>query len=105
LRVSGGAKAQGRLAKMQASDGHYPGADHSITRSGGNALEIETTALATLTLMKAPEEHPAEIQKGLDWMVKQRSGSGGFGYARPQGGRAFLGLAPTPSWREVQYRG
>jgi uncharacterized protein YfaS (alpha-2-macroglobulin family) len=72
-------KAEGRLAKMQAADGHYPGADHSITRSGGNALEIETTALATLTLMKAPEEHAGEIQKGLDWMVKQRSGSGGFG--------------------------
>jgi uncharacterized protein YfaS (alpha-2-macroglobulin family) len=72
-------KAEGRLGKMQAADGHYPGADHSITRSGGNALEIETTALATLTLMKAPEEHAAEIQKGLDWMVKQRSGSGGFG--------------------------
>ena len=72
-------KAQGRLGKMQAADGHYPGADHSITRSGGNALEIETTALATLTLMKAPEPHAAEIQKGLDWLVKQRSGSGGFG--------------------------
>jgi uncharacterized protein YfaS (alpha-2-macroglobulin family) len=72
-------KAEGRLGKMQAADGHYPGADHSITRSGGNALEIETTALATLTLMKAPEEHAQEIQKGLDWMVKQRSGSGGFG--------------------------
>jgi alpha-2-macroglobulin-like protein len=72
-------KAQGRLAKLQAADGHYPGADHSITRSGGIALEIETTALATLALMKTPEEHPLEIQKGLDWMVKQRGGSGGFG--------------------------
>jgi hypothetical protein len=31
--------------------------------------------------------------------------SGEFGYAEPQGGRALLELAPTPSWREVQYRG
>ena len=31
--------------------------------------------------------------------------SGEFGYAEPQGGRALLELAPTPSWREVQYKG
>jgi hypothetical protein len=29
---------------------------------------------------------------------------GEFGYAEPRGGRALLELAPTPSWREVQYR-
>ena len=27
-----------------------------------------------------------------------------FGYAEPQGGRALLELAPTPSWHEVQFR-
>jgi hypothetical protein len=31
--------------------------------------------------------------------------TGEFGYAEPEGGRALLELAPTPSWREVQYRG
>ncbi len=31
--------------------------------------------------------------------------SGEFGYAEPQGGRALLELAPTPSWHELQFRG
>jgi hypothetical protein len=31
--------------------------------------------------------------------------SGDFGYADPQGGRALLELAPTPSWEAVQFRG
>ncbi len=29
---------------------------------------------------------------------------GDFGYAEPQGGRALLELAPTPSWRSVQFK-
>ncbi|MGI8974446.1 MAG: hypothetical protein ACR2HI_09760 [Gaiella sp.] len=28
-----------------------------------------------------------------------------FAYAEPQGGRALLELAPTPSWHELQFRG
>ena len=27
-----------------------------------------------------------------------------FGYAEPQGGRALLELAPTPSWHTLQFR-
>ena len=30
--------------------------------------------------------------------------SGEFAYAEPQGGRALLELAPTPSWHALQYR-
>ncbi len=30
--------------------------------------------------------------------------SGDFSYADPQGGRALLELAPTPSWHDVQFR-
>src|SRR5262249_45838020 len=41
-----------RLAAMQDKDGSFPGAAESITRSGGDALVIETTALAALALMK-----------------------------------------------------
>jgi hypothetical protein len=32
-------------------------------------------------------------------------GAGDFGYADAEGGRALLELAPTPSWKELQYRG
>jgi hypothetical protein len=31
-------------------------------------------------------------------------GTGDFGYAEPEGGRALLELAPTPSWARVQFR-
>lgn len=37
-----------RLIQLQEVDGHIKGATGSIVGSGGNALEIETTALATL---------------------------------------------------------
>lgn len=67
-----------RLVGMQAKDGRYPGADHSITRSGGIALEIEATALATLALMKAGGQGEA-VNRGIGWIEKQRSGWGGFG--------------------------
>jgi len=30
--------------------------------------------------------------------------TGEFGYAEPAGGRALLELAPTPSWRALQFR-
>jgi len=30
--------------------------------------------------------------------------TGDFGYAEPEGGRALLELAPTPSWRTLQFR-
>jgi hypothetical protein len=30
--------------------------------------------------------------------------SGEFAYAEPEGGRALLELAPTPSWRALQFR-
>ena len=31
--------------------------------------------------------------------------SGEFSYAEPEGGRALLELAPTPSWRALQFPG
>ncbi len=31
--------------------------------------------------------------------------SGDFGYTDPNGGRALLELAPTPSWHELRFRG
>jgi hypothetical protein len=30
--------------------------------------------------------------------------TGDFGYAEPEGGRTLLELAPTPSWRSLQFR-
>src|SRR5262249_34987629 len=49
-----------RLAAMQAKDGSFPGAKQSITMSGGESLTIETTALATLALIKASPSNEYE---------------------------------------------
>ncbi|HEY0992344.1 MAG TPA: alpha-2-macroglobulin family protein, partial [Kofleriaceae bacterium] len=70
--------AVGRLAAMQAADGAFPGADHSITRSGGDALTIETTSLAALALMAAGA-HAPQVRSAIEWLDKHRNGSGGYG--------------------------
>src|SRR5262249_44196881 len=67
-----------RLADMQAEDGSFPGADHSITRSGGEALTIETTSLAALALIAAGS-HTPEVRRSVEWLDKHRSGLGGYG--------------------------
>ena len=47
----------------------------------------------------------------LDHRVKENllevsfdESTGDFGYAEPEGGRALLELAPTPSWQSLQFR-
>jgi hypothetical protein len=44
------------------------------------------------------------VKEGLLEVAWDES-SGEFAYAEPQGGRALLELAPTPSWHALQYRG
>jgi hypothetical protein len=61
--------------KMQDADGAWRRADHSITRSGGQNLHVETTALATLALLKSGR-HEGATQKAVEWLNKAR---GGFG--------------------------
>ena len=73
------ARAVQKLAGMQDRDGSFPGADHSITRSGGRALAIETTSLATMALMKAGDEQLARVRIAIEWLNDQRSGRGGYG--------------------------
>jgi uncharacterized protein YfaS (alpha-2-macroglobulin family) len=68
-----------RLAAKQAKDGSFPGAAQSITMSGGQALSIETTALAALALQKAGAEHKEASRRALSWLEEQRKGSGSFG--------------------------
>jgi len=44
------------------------------------------------------------VKEGLLSVVWEEE-SGEFAYAEPAGGRALLELAPTPSWRALQFRG
>ena len=50
-----GRKLLDKLAKAQADDGHLEGKQGSITRSGGQSLQVETTALAALAWLKMPD--------------------------------------------------
>ena len=73
-----GHNAAAKLARMQKHDGRWSGAAESITRSGGQSLEVETTALATLTLLEAGT-FPEQVRKGVEWLQSTRSGGGAWG--------------------------
>jgi hypothetical protein len=66
-----------RLATKQAADGSLPGAKTSITRSGGECLEIETVSFAVLGWLRSPK-HTANSEKAMRWLL-ERCKSGRFG--------------------------
>src|SRR5205814_10112018 len=66
-----------KLAKSQDTAGSVKGAITSITRSGGDALAIETTALSVLAWMREPS-YAVNVEKGLRWIVESNK-SGRFG--------------------------
>ncbi len=66
-----------RIAGKQAADGRVEGAATSITRSGGQALEIETTSLAILAWLRSPA-HTARVEKAMGWLTSACKG-GAFG--------------------------
>jgi len=73
-----GRAAAKRLAAMQDASGAWTKADHSITRSGGENLQIETTALASLALLEAGG-HEMPVRKAVEWMNSHRGGFGQWG--------------------------
>ena len=73
-----GKSAVRRLVRLQESNGSWMGRSHSITRSTGRNLRIETTSLALLALMKS-KAHEAAVRKGVKWLIGARSGHGSFG--------------------------
>lgn len=70
--------AAAKLARMQAPTGAWTNADHSITKSGGNNLTIETTSLAILALLKA-DGYLEQARKGIAWLQSNRGGFGQWG--------------------------
>jgi hypothetical protein len=58
-----------KLARSQEPAGNIKGAITSITRSGGDALTIETTALSVLAWMRDPA-YAGQVEKGLKWIVE-----------------------------------
>ena len=74
---AGARQLMDKLAKNQDAAGNVKGAVTSITRSGGDALAIETTALSVLAWMREPS-YAANVEKGLKWIVESNK-SGRFG--------------------------
>lgn len=77
-RKNEGVAAARRLAGMQEANGSWIKASHSITRSGGQNLTIETTSLAILALIDAGGFN-AEVRRGVEWLVGNRGGFGQWG--------------------------
>jgi hypothetical protein len=69
---SGARQLMDKLAKAQDTSGKVKGAVTSITRSGGQALDIETTALASLAWMREPS-FAANADKGMKWIVESNN--------------------------------
>lgn len=82
VRVAPSAKdtqaAVARLAEMQGDSGAFTGAAQTITMSGGQALDIETTAFATITLLEAGPQYVNQAGRAVEWMQSQRSAWGNF---------------------------
>src|SRR6185295_12477183 len=74
---AGARQLMDRLAKAQETAGNVSAAVTSITRSGGESLAVETTALSVLAWMRDPE-YAANVEKGLKWIAEMNK-SGRFG--------------------------
>jgi uncharacterized protein YfaS (alpha-2-macroglobulin family) len=69
-----------RLMEKHMKNGAVTGAVTSITRSGGRALEIETTALALLGWLRTNDpKYATTVKEATKWISQQRGGYGGFG--------------------------
>ncbi len=70
--------AMNLLLSLQGKDGSWNGLTHSITYSQGRSLTIETTAIATMAMLKNSGKNLAELKSAIDFIVKSRDGSGTF---------------------------
>jgi alpha-2-macroglobulin-like protein len=58
-----------KLAKLQDKDGHVNGAKTTVVGSGGSALQIETTALATLAWLREPS-YVANVERAIGFLAE-----------------------------------
>jgi hypothetical protein len=90
---------QGRLAEPRSELGEY------LVRHWERVGVLEGESLVywlrKLVFRSAYLDH--RVKAGL-LEVSWDEASGDFGYAEPEGGRALLELAPTPTWGAVQFR-
>lgn len=90
------ARVLARLDEKQAPDGAVHGAATSITRSGGENLVIETTALAVLAWLRVGE--PGRAALGVRWILERgRGGRFGASQATALALQALLAFEATQS--------
>ena len=92
--------ADGRIVAPRSSLGHY--LRRHWERVSLNEGESLVYWLRKLVFRGAYLDH--RVKEGL-FEVNYDETTGDFGYAEPEGGRALLELAPTPSWLAVQFPG
>jgi hypothetical protein len=63
---------------VQGDCAHVGSAGASVVGSTGRCLDVETTALAALAVMKSGQ-HPEIVKKALTWLSRQRDASGTWG--------------------------
>jgi len=92
--------ADGRIATARGRLGSY------VVRHWERLALVEGESLVywlrKLVFRSAYLDH--RVKEGL-LEVAWDEESAEFAYAEPEGGRALLELAPTPSWHELQFRG
>jgi hypothetical protein len=72
------AKARDRLASLQQEDGSVPGANSTITMSGGRDRIVETTGFAVLAWL--PDQSKAgNVREAVAYLQASRNGYGTFG--------------------------
>jgi hypothetical protein len=91
--------ADGRIVEARSSFGAY------VVRHWERLALLDGESLVywlrKLVFRGAYLDH--RVKEGLLEVVWDDD-TGEFAYAEPAGGRALLELAPTPSWREMQFR-
>jgi uncharacterized protein YfaS (alpha-2-macroglobulin family) len=68
-----------QMLAIQAKDGSWTGATHSITYSQGQSLTIETTSIMILALIKQNGKNAVALNNAVQYLVNSRSGYGVFG--------------------------
>lgn len=71
--------AMNMLLSLQAKDGSWTGATHSITYSQGKSLTVETTSIGILALLKNKGKNTGALMNAVQFMVASRDGYGVFG--------------------------
>lgn len=73
-------KLMKKLLKLQNKDSDaWIGDKHSITCSTGKSLQVETTSLVTLAIIKSQKPDTKKLNQAVKSIVSSRSGYGGFG--------------------------